>query len=120
MIGMWHIEVYTDYSGKSDQVAYIAVKECRYTGKKYVFDYDTKYVSSKYRRRSAEGEFKGVLWAMERYPGVPIRTDCKYAVREANSGLVTYIPGHAGYHGNMHADYLARNGDLHPGYSRNW
>lgn len=114
------IVVYTDYSGKSDQVAYLAVREC--SRGDYVFDYGTKIVSSKYSygHRFVEGELEGVLWAMRRFPGARILTDCRYAVREANSELVEYVRGHAGIPGNEHADHLAKYGYLNPDYDTNW
>ena len=124
MLRTWNgdeIIVYTDYSGRSDQVAYLAVTVDP-LGREHVYDYDTKIVSSKYSydNRFTEGELKGVLWAMRNFPRARILTDCRYAVREADSDLVDYIPGHSGYPGNEHADHLAKYGYLNPDYGRSW
>ena len=105
--------VYTDWSGKTNRISYYALKRCN--GEKYLYDFGFLQVSP--YLKSSEGEMQAALYAMRRFPGAEIRTDCTHVVRNMPSYVrVKHVKAHCGIAGNEHADYLARNGRLHPEY----
>ena len=108
------VVVYTDYSGKSDQISHYAIKRYR-NGKEVLHDYGFKPVSP--YLKSTEGELEAALEAMRLFPGAEIMTDCEHVIRElGHFAPVKHVRAHCGNVGNENADYLARNSQLHPVY----
>ena len=107
------IVVYTDYSGKSNQISYYAVK--RFNGVESLHDYGFSSVSK--GLKPTEGELKAALSALSRFPRAKVMTDCMFVIHKlASLEKVEHVKAHAGNVGNEHADYLARNSKLHPKY----
>ena len=107
--------VYTDYSGKSDQISYYAVRKSN--GQEYIHDYGFSSVPS--YLTTTEGEMAAARSAMSLFPGAKVLTDSMHVVGKLGrlgNVDVAHVKAHCGNVGNEHADQLARNSQLHPKY----